>query len=229
MKHMIQKATVVLGVALIAFSACKKDAVQTVTSTDDMVTLANQAESDMDNVAVYSNNDNGDIYMDDEGIAADFQVEANDCDLVQGAAGGTTSPDDSIRARIREHSFVRCLNGINLRDGQKDSIKAALKDYADCKADAVKRARAIYHELEKVYKGKAQDLLAAFKAGKITKAQLEDKMKDLRVAFHKELRAKHLAEKLDAAMANCYKEYLRKLHNILSERQWKAFVACHKK
>ncbi len=229
MKNMIQKATVVLGVALIAFTACKKDNVQNIASQSDETILVTQAGVAMDNVGVYSDENSGNIYMDNEGIAADFQVEANDCDLLQAAPGLAGRGDDSLRARIRNASFVKCLNDLNLSDGQKDSVKAALRGFVECKESAVKRAREIYNALQKEYKTKAEKLVALAKDGKITKEQLGKEMKALRFAFHRELRSKHLAEKLDDAMKNCLAKYFRQLHSILTERQWKAFVACHRK
>lgn len=54
-------------------------------------------------------------------------------------------------------------------------------------------------------------------------------MKDLRENFRKELRSKQIQEKLDEALKGCYKTFLGRLQNILNERQWKAFVACHRR
>lgn len=227
MNKMIQKATVVLGVALIAFSACKKDNVQNIVTATDETALVAQAGADMDNVGVYSDNNNANIYMDNDGIAAEFLVEEVDGDLISAAAGG--GADDSVRNRIREHSFIRCLHGLSLTDTQKLQIRMALRNYAGCKEAAVKRARAIYAELQKLYRAKAEKYLQAYKAGKITKDELETAMRDLRIAFKKELRAKHLDEKLDAAMKACFGEFVGKLHHILSEEQWKAFVKCHRR
>jgi hypothetical protein len=226
MKNMIQKATIVLGVALIAFTSCRKDTVQNVISGDDETVLAAQAVNDMNAVGVITDESTSNIMMDDQGIAADFQVEATDCDLISGANGG--GADDSIRARVRARSFVKCLNGLNLSGGQKDSIKHLLRGYVDCKADAIARARSIYHDLQLVYKAKAEKLFQAFRDGKITKEQLEKSLKELRDNFRNDLRAKQIAEKLDDAMKACFTKFLRGLHSILNETQWKAFVACHK-
>ena len=222
---MIQKMAVVLGVVCIAFTACKKDKMTTVTTTDDETTLAAQAASDMDNVAVYTPDGTSDIYIDDEGIASDFLIEASDIDVVVGPAGG---PGDSMRNRVREHSLIHCLNGLHLTTEQKEKIRTALAANASCKETAVKRARAIYEELQKTYKGKAEVLVKKYKDGLITKAQLEASLKELRENFHRELRAKHLEEKLDDAMRGCLHDFLKAMRGILTEAQWKAFVACHK-
>lgn len=227
MRNMIQKATIVLGVALIAFTACRKDNVQTVATTDDETALATQAVADMDNVGVYTDENTADIYMDDEGITPDFAVEAEDADVMQGSAGGTTSANDSIRARIRSHSFMHCMEKLNLSDTQKVYIRKALKNYALCKESAVKRAREIYEDLQKAYKAKAEALVDAYKNGRITKDQLQKALSELRENFRKELRSRHLAEKLDEAMKMCFREFLGNLHRILTAEQWKAFVACH--
>lgn len=219
------KAAMVLGVVLAAFTACKKEDVQKYT-TDyqaDMTALVDQAVADMDNQAEPMDDGSGSLMMANDGIAPDFLVEGIDMDDDQGPGG------DTLRRHIRSHSFVACLRRLNLDSTQRLQVKRALAAYEDCRHDAIKRARALHAQLQAAYKAKVDRLVAAYKAGNITKEQFERAMKELRENFRKELRSKHIDEKLDAALKDCYGKFLGHLKNILTERQWKAFVECHRK
>ncbi|MBL7813035.1 MAG: hypothetical protein JNL57_12505 [Bacteroidetes bacterium] len=213
--------------ALLLFAAegCKK--ASTVTTVDDVESLTTQAGNDMNNVPVYADDNTGNVYMENEGISADFQVEDADMDFVTGPAGG--GGNDSIRAGIRQRSFVKCLSGLGLSSGQKDSVRHLLGGFMECRHTALNRARELYHQLQKHYKAKADSLMAQFRAGSITKAQLAAGMASIRVQFRTDLRAKHIAEKLDDALRNCFEKFLRQLRGVLTTNQWRAFVACHKR
>jgi hypothetical protein len=229
MKNLIQKATIVLGVALIAFTACKKEDIKNVVAATseetEMVALVDQAGSDMLGVDATSENAEMGVLMTDEGIAADFLVEESDMEASEGPAGST----DELRKYARNHSFMACLRKLQLSDRQIAAVKKSLRGYHECKESAVKRARAIYHALVEQYQDKFKRLLNAYRNGDISKEKFEAAVKELRMAFKKELRSLQLNEKLDEAFKKCYRSFLGNLHSILTERQWKAFVACHKR
>ncbi|MBS3915022.1 MAG: hypothetical protein KG003_11010 [Bacteroidetes bacterium] len=230
MKNAIQKATIVLGVALIAITACRKENVQNVvaaTGTDtEMTALVDQAGNDMLNTEATAENPEMGVFMVNEGISADFLAEEADMDEAAAAPAGST---DNLRNYARNHSFVACLRKLDLSDRQVEAVKKAMRAYEQCKESAVKRARAIYQKLHDAYQEKAQRLVKAYRNGEISKDKFEAAMKELRKAFHQELRSLQLKEKLDEAFKKCYRGFLENIHSILTERQWKAFVACHKR
>lgn len=226
MKNNIFKAALVLGVVLAAFSSCKKEQVQQVVDTyeQESAALADQAMADMDNQADPTDDGAGNLAMMNDGIAPDFLVMDTDIDEEEGPAGGIGD-----RKVIRDHSFAACLRKLNLDTQQRIGVKRALHAYDDCRHTAIKRARAIHAEMQAAYKAKADRLIAAYRAGNISKERFEAAMKELRENFRKELRSKQIQEKLDESLKNCYKVFLGRLKNILNERQWKAFVACHRR
>lgn len=234
MKNHIQMAALVFGVALTAMTACKKEDVKNVvaasTAETEMVSLIDQANNDM--LAEDANADAPEmgINMVDEGIAADYLVVESDfSDDLTPASGNDDSTEKSMRDFTRARSFVACLRKLDLSDRQKLAIKKNLKDYEDCKSSAVQRARAIYAKLKAAYKEKADRIIAAFRNGDLTKDQFAAKIKALRLSFNKELRSLQLQDKVHEAFKKCYRTYLENLKDILTEKQWKAFVMCHKR
>ena len=234
MKNRIQKAIIMLGVAMTAFTACKKENVndvqQTVNVDAEIATLNTQANGDMMLTDADGTTPELGIMLTNEGIAEDYLVEANDLDEVEGVS--RRGNDDSlkrIRQHIRSHSFVACLRKMNFTDSQKAAVKRTLYAYEDCKHDAVKRARLVYAKLKDAYRDKAERLIKAYKNGDLTQAQFEKAMKELRIAFNKELRAKQIDEKLHEALRDCHKIMLVRLQKLLTAEQWKAFVACYKR
>ena len=228
MKNVIQKATLVLGVVLLAFTACKKQDMEKVvgsTTETDLIALVDQAGSDM---LIEEANDvtpDEGVALIDEGISADFLVVAADLDETEGPNG----LDDKQRNHVRSHSFIACLRKVELSERQQMAIKKALANYENCKESAVKRARAIHAKLVAAYKEKFERLQKAFRNGDLTEKEYKEAVHRLRMAFNKELRSLQLHEKLDAAFKNCYKEFLGNVKNILTEKQWAAFVECHKR
>lgn len=226
-------AALVLGVALTAFTACKKENVQSIvaanTAETDRTALVDQAGTDMNAVDPGNDAPEMGVYLVDEGISADFLATEADYsdDLVP--AAGNDSNELRLRDYVKAHSFVACLHRIKLSNDQIAATKKAMASYEDCKKSAVTRARDIYAKLKASYKEKADRLLAAYKNGDITKDQLEAKMKDLRIAFLKELRSLQLQDKVQDAFKKCYRSFLEDMHSILTEAQWKQFVMCHKR
>jgi hypothetical protein len=226
MKNMSMKSVILFAVAMITMVACKKEDVQKAVDSYEveMTALVDQTDNDAAYQTEPADDANGTMTAMNEGIAADFLVEGSDIDEVEGPAGV-----DSARSHIRNHSFAACLRRLDLSERQREAIKKALGAYEDCRHLSIKRARAIHAEMQAANKAKAERLIAAYKAGNISKEKFEAAMKELRQNFAKELRSKQIQEKLDMALKNCYRKYLGNLKDILTEKQWAAFVRCHKR
>lgn len=230
MKNLIQKAALVLGVALIALSACKKEDMKRAMNSaeeTEMNALVEQAGADMLMTDAGNENPEFGVARVDEGIAADFLATATDMDETEGPAGIDDRRD--LRAFVRNHSFISCLRKLELSDRQIAAVKKSIVVYEDCRESAAKRARAIHKALVEKYQDKFERLRLAFKNGNITEEQFKAGVHRLRKAFNEELRSLQLQEKLDAAFKKCYREFLGHLKNILTEEQWKAFVNCHRR
>lgn len=231
MKNSIFKVACLFALAMMAVVGCKKEQVKQFTDTyeSEATALVDQTDNDVVYQTEAEDDGNGNISVIHEGIATDFLVISTDMDETEGPAGGNDSGSNKYRQHIRSHSFVACLRKLNLSERQTAAVKKSIAAYEDCRHGAIARARAIHAELQKAFRAKAERLISAYKDGKLTKEQFEAAMKELRQNFAKEMRSKHIQEKLDVALKTCYRKFLDNLKNILTEDQWKAFVRCHKR
>jgi hypothetical protein len=228
MKRNFKKAALAFGIMALAFIGCRKEQLNlnpalNTNSETEIQALAVQTETE-DNVILYDDVTN-EMVAANEGISVDYLVNSDDLDENENLSGRHSSGRDDIR----NHSFMRCLRDLKLDSAQMRQLRIALKDYNDCNASAVHRARAIHAKLAAKYKDLAAEQAQLLKDGKITKAEFQQRIERIRKAFQKELRELQLKEKVNAALKDCHAKFLRQLNGILTERQWNAFVACYKK
>ena len=228
MKRNFKKAALAFGIMALAFIGCRKEQLNlnpalNTNSETEIQALAVQTETE-DNVILYDDVTN-EMVAANEGISVDYLVNSDDLDENENLSGRHSSGRDDIR----NHSFMRCLKDLKLDSAQMRQLRMALKDYNDCNASAVHRARAIHAKLAAKYKDLAAEQAQLLKDGKITKAEFQQRIERIRKAFQKELRELQLKEKVNAALKDCHAKFLRQLNGILTERQWNAFVACYKK
>ena len=229
MKRNFKNAALAIGIMALAFIGCRKEKMilnpsLNDVSESDIQALVAQTESESESLEITYNEVTGEMYAANEGIAADYLVTEENFDVNPTPTGSNSSENE-----VEDHSFIRCLKDLKLDEDQIKKIRIALGEYKDCKASAIKRARAIHEKLEAKYKELAEEQLKLLRAGKITKKEYEQRIARLRYAFQKELRELQLEEKLHEALKDCYSKFLRQLHGILTERQWKAFLNCYKK
>jgi hypothetical protein len=228
MKRNFKKAALAFGIMALAFIGCRKEQLNlnpalNTNSETEIQALAVQTETE-DNVILYDDVTN-EMVAANEGISVDYLVNSDDLDENENLSGRHSSGRDDIR----NHSFMRCLRDLKLDSAQMRQLRIALKDYNDCNASAVHRARAIHAKLAAKYKDLAAEQAQLLKDGKITKAEFQQRIERIRKAFQKELRELQLKEKVNAALKDCHAKFLRQLNGILTERQWNAFVTCYKK
>ena len=228
MKRNFKKAALAFGIMALAFIGCRKEQLNlnpalNTNSETEIQALAVQTETE-DNVILYDDVTN-EMVAANEGISVDYLVNSDDLDENENLSGRHSSGRDDIR----NHSFMRCLRDLKLDSAQMRQLRIALKDYNDCNASAVHRARAIHAKLAAKYKDLAAEQAQLLKDEKITKAEFQQRIERIRKAFQKELRELQLKEKVNAALKDCHAKFLRQLNGILTERQWNAFVACYKK
>ncbi|MFH1161007.1 MAG: hypothetical protein V1733_08675 [bacterium] len=214
-----------VGFILFTVIGCQKSKStdQELSATDQITTLVDRSWEGMAGEELFTGDPSGGIDMQNNGIASDFLVDESYLDDTQIPNG-----DPTIRLYIREHSFIRCLRGLQLSEEQTGAIRQNLRIYEACKDHAVQRARAIYLELRQEYRFKYQRLWNAWQTGSLTEREFRAKVAQLRIDFRHALLRLHLREKLDEAFKRCLRSFLTDLHGILTERQWNAFVECYK-
>jgi hypothetical protein len=221
------RSALLIGVLLFLIFACKKEnnSDQNISDLDEIKALIDQAGSEWDNQEVYADDDSQTLYMLLDGIPADFLVDETFLDEhPQGISG-----KDSTEVRlILKKSFIRCLRGLALSDSQVHVVKRYLNKYDACTEHAVQRAKAIYQKLKDQYHIKYKRLWNAFQNGTITKEEFLKKVRELKIAFKKELNSLHLKEKLHEALKQCLHTFFSELKGVLTVRQWKAFIECYR-
>ena len=205
--------------SLCAFTACTKQNETTlISSGTEINALVDQALTGLDLQEVYTDKPDMGIYMENDGIPADFLVEESDLES-----------KDTLRQKIRDHSFVACLRGLNLAEKQVYEIKQDIKVYQECKEIAMQRAKAIYRDLQEKYKAKYKKIYDALEGGSISKEKFITLVTELKIEFLRELKSLQVKEKLHGVFKNCFGIFLKDLNGILTERQWNAFVECYKR
>lgn len=231
MKRTLKTSALVIGMMAFALTGCKKDKLVEQNATtqeivnEDLTALVSQADEDANNMESTYDEATEDVAMENDGIAYDYLVEAQDVDADENSQDATVAK----RKKIRRNSFIYCLRGTNPSKDQVRKLKYAVGEYSKCKESAIKRARAIYAKLYAKYKKLAQEQIRLYKAGKITKKELTSRIARIRFAFNKEYRELKLKEKLHTALRNCYRSLLKDVKGVLTDRQWKAFVNCYRK
>ncbi len=124
--------------------------------------------------------------------------------------------------------LMACLKELDLSEGQKDSIRAISGRLHHCRKYHINAIRIINRTILSQANQERKTLIAKFRRGEITRAELIRALQRLnhrtRYAFrHNPEKMRHMV-----ALRKCFKNYLRALHHILNERQWDDFVTCYK-
>lgn len=228
MKTHLKSVALAVGIMAVLITGCKREDLNpsnVITAQDEIQALVAQTESEQTEPVITFDEVSGVMAAVNEGVAPDYQVIPEDLDADE------TSPNAGVRSRkpIRDHSFMRCLRNLHLDSTQRPQVKRALAEYHDCKTSALKRAAAIHHQLQVKYRDLAQQQMDSLKDSTITRAEYKARINRIQQAFQKELHELQLREKLGDALKACHDKFLRALNGILSDRQWKAFVACYRR
>lgn len=124
--------------------------------------------------------------------------------------------------------LMACLKDLDLTSGQKDSIHAAATRFHHCRKYHITAIRTINHTILSQANQERKLLIAKFRRGEITKEELIRALQRLnhrtRYAFrHNPEKVRHMI-----ALRQCFKNYLRALHQILDENQWNMFMNCYR-
>lgn len=221
MKNQFLKSGIMLfAAATFVFSSCKKEMVEPIVETAQDATnndlnstiVVDQANAEYMAVEIVGGDENTAFSAVNEGLAEDYLLEASSFDLL-----GKTS----------NHRLIRCLKGLDLSEEQIAKIRKALAAYEDCKSEAIKKHRAAYGELKDKVEAARKDLVEQYRNNEISKEELQEGLKSLRERFNYALKA--IKESYAQSLKDCFEKFLASLKEILTERQWKAFLICHKK
>ncbi len=209
--------------AIIFTSSCSKEqtpvsatpASANELSIPEVDQLALQADEAFINTDIIGGSETEEFSLSNDGIPDQYMVSESTADEIN-----TTKRDGNAR-RMRA-----CLKELELSGEQIAKIRIIFRNYEDCNKYVIGRHRNAMQELTVKMNDKLKLLVKAFRDGRITKEEFEAKVKSLRAEFQTLKNA--LAEKSRSALKECYTRLLRGLNQVMTERQWKAFVNCYR-
>lgn len=223
MKNKMNLLMIAVAAITILLASCSKEPKSDISSNagtnelniPEMDVLATQADESFMNSEVQGGTETEEFTMESDGLPDAYQVSESTADEIN-----STKRDGSAR-RLRA-----CLSKLELDADQIAKIRRLFKAYEDCKHSIIIRHGQALRQLLHAYNEKREALVKALRNGRITKAEFEENMKTLRVELQRH--KNELASKARVALKNCYKNMLRGLHSVMTERQWKAFVNCYR-
>jgi Spy/CpxP family protein refolding chaperone len=221
MKAIQMKTTlIVLALATLVFTGCRKEKLF---NTSDPAATVNNSETNSEvDILV---NESSILYLEttiNEGSESIPFSAVND-GLIEDYMATTAGFDAS---NADHNSLVRCLKSLNLSEDQIAKLRRAFAAFEDCKAADIKKHRAAYEALKAKVEAARQDLVKKLRNNEITKAEFEKAMKSLRQRFQHALA--EIKRSFAKDLKECHRKFLAHIKEILTERQWAAFVKCHK-
>jgi hypothetical protein len=207
-----------LAVAVIAFftaTGCKKETAQIADDSAkyESQLIADDADKSYNEVVITEGSETTEFSAENEGLPEAYILVETDM-------------DDAGFKRGIERRYFSCLKKLNLSDTQVARLRKAVRAYEECKAGDIKKHREAYAALSARIEHARQELATKLRLGKITKAQFEQGMKELRADFEKSLR--EIKASYAKTLKACYEKFVRATKETLTERQWKAFVDCYR-
>ncbi len=216
MKIKLIKGLSILALGIIALVGCKKQT-ETVSSNNDqyyeVAAITNDVDVAYNSADVIGGSETEQFAAVNDGLPEAYTLEEVDM-------------DDAGFKRKKEKRFFTCLKKLNLSDEQAAKLRLKLRAYEECKAADVKKHREAVAALNLRTENARKELLAQLKNGKITKAQFEVKMKELRTKYENSL--KEIKAAYAKTLRACYERFLGAVKEILTEKQWRAFIDCYR-
>lgn len=221
MKNQFLKTGILLfAAATFVLSSCKKEMVTPIVETAQVATtndvnltvIADQADADYLAIDINGGDENAAFTLLNDGLTDEYLLEATSFDKL---------------GKTENNKLIKCLKSVDLSSDQIAKIRRALAAYEDCKAASIKKHRGAYGELKDKVEAARKDLVKQYRNDEITKEEFQKGMKSLRERFNNAL--KNIKESYAKSLRVCFEKFLGHLKEILTERQWKAFLHCYKK
>ncbi len=207
------------AIMMLAVVGCKKQSEVITPAQDNSALYESQAVSIIDNADVKYNE-----VVVIGGSETDAFTAEND-GLPEAYMMVETDMDDAGFKRTDDHYFG-CIKKLELKDTQIHMLRRAVHAYEECKAHDIAAHREAYAKMSARIENSRKELVTQLKNGKITKAQFEEGIAKLRKDFNDSLR--YIKASFAKTLKACYDKFLHATKEILTEKQWKAFVECYR-
>lgn len=216
MKIKFIKGLSILALGIIALVGCKKQT-ETVSSNNDqyyeVAAITNDVDVAYNSAEISGGTETEQFAAVNDGLPEPYTLEEVDM-------------DNAGYKRGIEKRFFTCLKKLSLSDEQVAKLRLKLRAYEECKAADIKKHREAVAALNERTENSRKELLAQLKNGKITKAQFEAKMKELRTKYENSL--KEIKASYAKTLRACYERFIGAVKEILTEKQWRAFIDCYR-
>jgi hypothetical protein len=115
-----------------------------------------------------------------------------------------------------------------LTDRQAAALRKAKADELSCLRDAEVKLRQLNREYIMRAEKQRQDLMDAFRNGRITREELHRRMNALNASIRENMAKDPARQRLVAQIQICHENYLKAVKSILTDRQWAQWSRCNK-
>ncbi len=213
-RKLIHTGLALAVIAMFTVTSCQKETqVADDSAKYDAQLIIDDADKNYNSIVITEGSEDIEFSSENEGLPEAYTLVETDM-------------DDAGFKRTGDKRYFACLKKLNLSDTQVVQLRKALRAYEECKAADIRKHREAYAKLLLRIESSRKELLAKLKNNTITKAQFEQGMKNLRADFEKSLR--YIKESFAKTLKACYEKYMMATKEILTDRQWKAFVDCYR-
>lgn len=161
--------------------------------------------------------------LDAEFTDAELQLEDLDAlentDVTHGSETAAFGMSHTAAAHDERHSLSFILPKLNLSERQKLAIRGFLKNHEACIAEHHGKIQQLHQELLKRANAIREDYIKAYRAGKISQRELEQKLAALREKVREEI-SKHEQRQLHLrVLRKCRMELITKIESVLDREQ----------
>ncbi|GGK81930.1 hypothetical protein GCM10011405_32110 [Rufibacter glacialis] len=158
-----------------------------------------------------------------EFATADYQLvdltelEAPEVSLGSEATAFTCTPRETSKEKME--TLKRALQHLGLDENQKTAVKGFVQQHNACIAPSIDRIHSLHHDLLRKANAAREEYIIAYKAGKITKPQLEENLAKLRASLKAELEKHEVKQRQMRLVRKCRQELLQKIEAVLNQNQ----------
>ena len=167
-----------------------------------------------------------------EVAASEFQLE----DLTNLEKPDVTTATETDDFRIREtdkretdrktdaaHSLGSILKHLNLDESQRTAIKGFMEQQSACVAEHKTKIQERHQALMQKANARREELVKAYRAGRITKAELQEKLTSLHERLKAQLHSDEAKQARVRMMHKCRAELMANIKSVLTREQQHKF------
>lgn len=121
------------------------------------------------------------------------------------------------------HSLDFILRNLSLNETQRKAVKEFVKGHASCVSEHQSKVKERHQELVKHANAGREEYVKAYKAGKITKAQLEEKLTAMREKLKGQLQNDEHKQMRLRILQKCRTDLMAKIASVLNREQLQKF------